>query len=58
MTAPVCVMPDCSEPLAMPKSVTYTRSDASTMMFCGFRSRWMTPWSCAALSPSAVWRKT
>ncbi len=50
-------MPDCSSVLARPKSVRYTRSEASSMTFWGFKSRWMTPCSCAACSPSQIWRK-
>ena len=29
---------------------------ARTLMFAGFRSRWMMPCSCAASSASAIWR--
>jgi hypothetical protein len=27
-----------------------------TLMFAGFKSRWMMPWSCAASRASATWR--
>ena len=51
-----------STSFAMPKSHTFTTSialpsssfDASSMMFSGFRSRWMTPISCATASAASA----
>ena len=40
--------------LASPKSSTFTTPSARTLMFAGFRSRWMIPCSCAASSASAI----
>jgi hypothetical protein len=40
--------------LASPKSSTLTVPSGRTLMFAGFRSRWMTPASCAASSASAI----
>ena len=40
--------------LARPKSSTFTVPSARTLMFAGFRSRWMMPCSCAASSASAI----
>ena len=31
---------------AMPQSITSTSPKGPSMMFCGFRSRWMTPCAC------------
>jgi hypothetical protein len=39
---------------ARPKSSTFTVPSGPTLMFAGFRSRWMTPFSCAASSASAI----
>ena len=39
---------------ARPKSSTFTVPSARTLMFAGFRSRWMIPCSCAASSASAI----
>jgi hypothetical protein len=41
---------------AIPKSITFTEPSCSTMMFSGFRSRWITAGSCpcAAASPDAT----
>ena len=40
--------------LASPKSSTFTVPSGRTLMFAGFRSRWMMPCSCAASSASAI----
>ena len=40
--------------LARPKSSTFTVPSGRTLMFAGFRSRWMMPCSCAASSASAI----
>ena len=39
---------------ASPKSRIFTAPSAVRKMFSGFRSRWMTPFACAAASPSAM----
>ena len=39
---------------ARPKSSTFTRPSASTMMLRGLRSRWTMPRRCAALTASAT----
>ena len=39
---------------ARPKSSTFTVPSGRTLMFAGFRSRWMMPCSCAASSASAI----
>jgi hypothetical protein len=39
---------------AMPKSTSTVRPAGVSMMFAGLRSRWTTPASCAACSPSAT----
>ena len=39
---------------ASPKSSTFTVPSSRTLMFAGFRSRWMIPCSCAASSASAI----
>jgi len=41
---------------ASPKSSTLTVPSSRTLMFCGFRSRWTMPCSCAASSASMIWR--
>ena len=43
-----------SNALARPKSSTLTRPSGVTLMFAGFRSRWMTPCPCAASSAPAI----
>ena len=43
-----------SRPLASPKSSTFTVPSSRTLMFAGFRSRWMIPCSCAASRASAI----
>ena len=48
INAPVCVVPPNSSERAIPKSITEARPCWSTMMFCGFKSRWTTPSACAA----------
>ena len=40
--------------LARPKSRTLTLPSGVILMFAGFRSRWMTPFSCATSSASAI----
>ena len=39
---------------ASPKSSTFTRPSRVTITFAGFKSRWITPRSCAAASASAI----
>ena len=39
----------------MPKSVTFTWSPGSIMMFAGLMSRWTMPSLCAAAHASATW---
>ena len=39
---------------ARPKSSTFTAPSARTLMFAGFKSRWMMPCSCAASRASAT----
>ena len=39
---------------ANPKSNTFTVPSGRTLMFAGFRSRWMIPCSCAASNASAI----
>ena len=46
--------PTGSIAFARPKSSTFTVPSARTLMFAGFRSRWMIPCSCAASSASAI----
>jgi hypothetical protein len=41
---------------AMPKSINSTWSSSPTMMFDGFRSRWMTPAAWTAINPETTWR--
>ena len=43
-----------STALASPKSSTFTRPRADSMMFCGLMSRWMMPRACASPSASAT----
>ena len=43
-----------SSAFARPKSSTFTVPSGRTLMFAGFRSRWMMPCSCAASSASAI----
>ena len=45
---------DGSIAFASPKSSTFTVPSGRTLMFAGFRSRWMIPCSCAASSASAI----
>ena len=40
--------------LASPKSSTFTRPSFVSITFAGLRSRWTTPFSCAAASASAM----
>ena len=42
---------------ARPKSSTLTSPPGVTFTLAGFRSRWMTPRSCAASSAPAIWRR-
>ena len=46
--------PAGSSAFARPKSSTFTVPSGRTLMFAGFRSRWMMPCSCAASSASAI----
>ena len=46
--------PSGSSAFASPKSSTFTVPSARSLMFAGFRSRWMIPCSCAASSASAI----
>ena len=39
---------------AMPKSRTFARPASVTTTLAVFRSRWMTPWSCACASAAAI----
>ena len=39
---------------ANPKSSTFTVPSSRTLMFAGFKSRWMMPCSCAASRASAI----
>ena len=43
-----------SSAFARPKSRTFTVPSGRSLMFAGFRSRWMTPCSCAASSASEI----
>src|SRR5215471_2269023 len=43
-----------SSAFARPRSRTFTAPSGRTLMFAGFRSRWMMPCSCAASSASAI----
>ena len=47
-------LPVESRALASPKSNTFTVPSSRTLMFAGFRSRWMIPCLCAASSASAI----
>ena len=51
---PAWVLSGSSRILAMPKSVTSTRSSAQRRMFAGLMSRWTRPARCAAASASAT----
>ena len=42
--------------LARPKSSSLTPPSGRTLTLAGLRSRWTTPFSCAASSASAIWR--
>ena len=42
---------------ASPKSSTLTVPSSRTLMFAGFKSRWMTPLSCAASRASAGFKQ-
>ena len=54
-TTPDWVMLASSAARARPKSVILTRSTPfSRRMLLGLMSRWISPWRCAAASPSAV----
>ena len=46
--------PAGSTSFASPKSSTFTVPSSRTLIFAGFRSRWMIPCSCAASSASAI----
>ena len=46
ITEPVWVISE-TPARAMPKSVTIALPSSSTITFCGFRSRWTTPWRWA-----------
>ena len=48
--------PAWSMALANPKSITFTVPSGRTLIFAGFKSRWMMACSCAASSASAIWR--
>ena len=48
-------VPAGSIAFANPKSKTFTVPSGLTLMFAGFRSRWMIPCSWAASSASAIW---
>ena len=53
-SAPVIVIrSSVSRSLAMPKSISLSTPSSRTMTFSGFRSRWMTPSSCACASAAA-----
>ena len=41
---------------AIPKSVTTALPSASTITFCGLRSRWTMPWRWAKRAASSTWR--
>ncbi len=72
MTTPACVAaavivgdevtsgedPSALSALARPKSRTLTAPAGVRFTLAGFRSRWTTPFSCAASSASAIWRAT
>ena len=47
-----------SRAFANPKSRIFGLPSGVIMMLSGFKSRWMTPSSCAASSPSAIWPKS
>ena len=48
--------PSPANALANPKSRTFTWPSGVTLMLAGLRSRWMTPFSCAASRASAICR--
>src|SRR6476646_10311656 len=54
-TEPVWVISEAPA-RAIPKSVTRARPSESTRTFCGFRSRWTMPCSCAYFTPASTWR--
>jgi hypothetical protein len=49
-------LPAGSMAFARPKSSTLTVPSLRTLMFAGFRSRWMIPCSCASSSASRICR--
>ena len=54
-TVPVCVRPTgTSMDRAIPKSVTFT-SPLPRRTFCGFTSRWTSPWAWANASARPIW---
>ena len=54
MIEPVSVMSEAPA-RAIPKSVTFTCPESSTITLCGFRSRWITPWRWANLAALRIW---
>ena len=54
MMSPVEVRLAAVSSLAMPKSITFTWPEGSTMMFAGFTSRWTTWFACARSSAEAT----
>ncbi len=48
------IVPAGAAAFASPKSSTFTVPSARTLIFAGFRSRWMIPCSCAASRASAI----
>lgn len=44
--------------LARPKSRILGFPSGPILMFAGFKSLWMIPFSCAASTPSAIWMKS
>ena len=55
ITEPVWVISE-TPARAIPKSVTTALPSASTITFCGFRSRWTIPWRWAKRAASSTWR--
>jgi hypothetical protein len=55
ITEPAWVISD-TPARAMPKSVTIALPSASTITFCGLRSRWTTPFRWAKRVASSTWR--
>ena len=51
---PPAVLAGAAANLASPKSSTFTVPSDVILMFAGFKSRWMMPFSCAASSASAI----